>query len=288
MSTMRAVVALGVALLMVATSVSGAGGDAGSGQDAGATRESGLPIAYGAYSGRLGPDDRDWYRAPAVASPSCLEASIRPVEIGVSASLGFERNGGLHLVNQFAPTDRTTTMGVSGLSWTAGVFGSETSANKKDNGVAARPTDYTFSLNVVGQSPREAADALTGTDASGTLLLATPVVPGCVPGHLDPLGSTLGDNADAYRVDVPAGASLVYSLGATSGAPVELRVYDAQQQLVGTIGPDGLGSVTTTTASTYYLSASRTAVNVDNVPYLVGIVIGPPDPGSGCRPMCLS
>jgi hypothetical protein len=275
-----------VVLLMVAGTAWGAGGDAGSGQDAGGSRSAGLPIEYGSYSARLAPDDRDWYRAPGVGTPACIEASIYPATYGVSATLGYERGASAELVNQFAPAGVTTTLAVAGSGWTAGILGVETTANKNANGVSARPTDYSFSLRPVMFSSRLSGDALTGADASGSLSEATRVSAGCLAGHLDPLA--VGEGVDAYSVTAAAGTFITYTLAAASDAPIQLNIYDAQQKLVGTIGPDGQFSLPVSTDGSYTFTTSSSSLSVADIPYLVGIVIGPPDPGSSCRPMCLS
>lgn len=281
----RALGSLLVVLLVASGTAWSAGGDAGSGTDAGATFATGLPVPYGSYTGRLSPADGDWYRAPGVGSPACLEAALSPSGNPVSMTLGFERNGATRLVNQVAPNGTTTRMGVAGFGWTTGAFGVETSSNKNDNGQTSRPTDYAFNLQAVTFSSRSSADALTGGDAGASLEKALPVTPGCVAGHLDPIGPTLADNADAYRVEVPAGSFVTFSLATPSGAPLDLQIYDAQGTLLTTVAPDGLASFST--GGVYYASATRSAVGVEYVPYLIGIVVGPPDPGQGCRPACV-
>lgn len=258
--------------------------DAGSGGDAGDTRDAALLLPdYGAYEAQTTPHDKsDWFAVDdATAGPTCVE-----VEFGggnnVTSTLIVETPSGERTVSTYSPGGKRDTLAVASSEVLASDMHFTPSPNNPNSGDPARPGAYSFTVSA--KRSATLADAGTGTDAGSERADAIALGDGCHGGRIG-VGELQVDQVDYYQVFISAGEALTYSLGADPSAPVQILLQDAAGNALQTaIGPDGIATYTVDTDQTVYLQTSTTKLDVSQFPYLVGIEVGPPEPG--CHPYC--
>lgn len=275
------------ATLFAATAWAASANDAGSGADAPDTRAEALAVPLGSHEGNLSPRDVDWYSVAASASsPVCVSAthhahSNQTVTFSTTSASGEPKD-----TRTVVREDETRAMGFATTSLERVHYGIEPSDNDPNQGDPARPGGYGFSLATQGPSSLSSGDALTGGDAGATTDGALPLDAGCTGGTLRAL-TGLGDDRDVYAFTADAGDLVWYSLGAATGAAIELELLDAAGDPVGlAIGAGDAAGYYVPDGGSFYLATSTTSL--DDLSYLIGITIGPDPPGSGCRPYCLS
>lgn len=245
--------------------------DAGTGADAGDTAADAMPLPYGRYHGNMTPFDADWYAFPAAAASSCLRADV----LGQHAMNVNVGHGGAGSVARALSQDgefRTALAVPPGSAVRLGLL-----PHEAVDAVPVGPYAFGLALEapaVIGDAPRK--------DAPGSRASALPVPGDCFRGVLQ----ADGPDTDVFRFNASQGDVVDYSFAQTTGTLGRLRLENATGAV---IGPDlasgGAASVVIPSTGTYYLSA-RSVAPAESSDYVVAIVSGP-DPGSGCRPMCL-
>lgn len=285
-SPRRMAVLIATLFLVLPSALAASENDAGSGGDAGNSRATATSIAFGAHSGYVNSKtDRDWYRAPGASEPSCVRGTLTPLDNPAQAWFGLERGSSASLGGVRAPVGSTASFGMSGAAYSAAVLGISALDDNSGAGTPARPGRYDFSLERVAFAPRSSHDALSGSDASGTIQGAMQVSSGCIQGHLATTVNLLGDNADVYSVAVKANETVTFSLAAALDAPIALSLVDAAGNTLAKAGPDGAASYTTPTDGVLYLSAARTSTaSTFPIDYIVGLIVFEMPPP--CSPNC--
>lgn len=286
--------ALALAAFLIAASIHAAADhkasdDANLGVDAGNTKDAASRLSgYGSYTGYLTPRDWDWYRVDsAAATPRCVQATASG-ENNDTMRLTLDSPSRTRSLTTRFPGGGSGTLAIAAPDLTTTFFDITASPNSANSGDPARPGHYGFTLASTGIPAPNAGDALTGSDAGNSLGEATPAPGPCFGGRISPL-ATLGDARDVYSVQAKAGEAITYSFAtrADAPAPLVLALVDASGTSIGpTIYTGEIASVTVPTTGTYYLSASRANIGAEEIGYIIGIVIGPPDPGNPCRPTC--
>lgn len=260
--------------------------DAGAGTDAGNTQAAAMPIAYGAYGGHLAPRDWDWFRVEAPsAGPRCIQADVSG-ENHDTARLTVESPDRARSLRAQFPGGGSASLALAVPAVARTYFDITPSGNLPGSGDPARPGHYAFHLRETGIPVGNMGDALTSGDAGNEISKATPAPGPCIGGRIDPLRN-IGDARDVYSITVGAGQVVTYSFAAT-GSPgvLTLSLLDAAGESVGPALVSGQVAQVQVPAGTYYLSASRVSLATEEVGYVIGIIQGPPDPGSSCRPYC--
>lgn len=250
--------------------------DAGSGRDAPETEATALALAgYGSYMGYLLPNDNDWYRVDKPGGPSCVESRIAG-EATANASLVVV-NGATRRVAYapLSPSGAVLAFATPGVTSVRSGFTSPLNGYYPHGG-------YGFGLTAT--TGASAGDAGTGADAPSSLAAAVPIVAGCIDGDIAPKGALMGDTRDAYLLPVKAGDVGVFSLATRGGAPVTLQITDGSTVLATLVSGEVTG-VSFPTSGPYYMTASSMSLtSSETFDYLVGVILGPPDP---CRPHCI-
>lgn len=246
--------------------VTGALDDAGSGQDAGGSPSEALPLAYGSYSANLTPMDADWFVFPWASGPSCLRAEVVSSHaMGVSLSTGDTSLAGTLTDGAFS-----TVLAIAPGEVRLGAVPDQAPWDV----LSAGP--YGFSVDVA--PPAAPADA-RGWDAPERLATARVLPADCVSGVFQHDGV----DVDAFVLNVSEPSALTVSL-ATAEPTAAVSVRDAAGASLATIGSGDAAVVDLAGAGVYYLVA--TGEGEDTV-YALAALVGPPDPGQGCRPACL-
>lgn len=254
--------------------------DAGLGLDVGNTAETAALIRIpGTYSGQLSSNDVDWYRSDvSTSAPLCVSA-VTSADPEAAVALETVKNG---------TTTRAYTRPLTGARGHAALaIPSSATVRVEARATLSGLTGYGFDLATVGVPSTSAGDALSGLDAGATLSSALRVSPGCVGGHLSVVND-VADTRDIYAVSVAAGRQLTYSFAqASAGRVLQVQVLDAAGNVLGpTILSGGAGAFVPSDGGTYYLAVTSSSTSAEDVGYLMGITIGPPEPGSACRPQC--
>jgi len=261
-------------VLLIPGAFSAAGNiDATLNTDASNVRDPASVLAsLGTYQGTMAPDDVDWYRVDAASTgPQCVDFSFS----GASARVMLE-----HEANGVVRAVHTATRDLSGKAAVAAPSGG---AIYFGGAHLSSTTTATYSISTAarGIGSRATGDASSGTDAGSSPVSALAVGQGCIGGFL---GSN--DLRDVYAINVPSGAGIVYTFATTSSAPLRASVLDAAGNEVGSIVSGGLGTFNPPSGGIYYVSVQSDATGILDEPYLLGLTVGPPDPGSSCRPYC--
>lgn len=268
-----------IAGLPAVPAVGGGQNDAGLGIDAGDTASTATTLAgFGTYQGWLAGGDKDWYQIPNL--PGVARCYSTSSSSQLASRLLLEVDSG-------AITYSTATQNAAGgASVTAIAVPSASKLRVLREPLTSQPMGYGFTPAELSLPSTSAEDALSGLDAGGAIGSALAITPGCVAGRIAP--ARLGDVDDYYSIPMQAGQQLTYSFATTtSGTPLSLSLRDPSGSLVGTaLTSGGLATYTAPTSGTYYLQTGATGVGFDEEGYFVGVVIGPPDPGNGCRPTC--
>lgn len=250
--------------------------DAGSGGDAGDSRSTATSILLGSYTGKLVPNDQDWYVAQAATtSLTCVEASAAGDHAGWLVVGAESGSNGRKASARFAP-GVTARAGVAAPTLDRAVAGLVPSSSQTS------AFGYQFTLGLVGVPDPSVGDALSGTDASSTLSGALAVTTPCFGGRLNSVTGSV-DSSDAYKVTAAKGDVITYSLAASLTA-VQLSLVDSAGNAIGPTITSGQSAESPQLSSgTYFLLVS--SGTLDAAAYLVGMAVGPPDP-NGCRPYC--
>lgn len=252
--------------------------DANLGVDAGNTVGSAAALpGFGSYSATLGPSDVDWYKVSTIASgPRCYSATSSSEQ---PARLGARFETATHSYN-------AVTRNAAGASAVSAIAVSQGGTfYMMRESATNQPTSYPFTLSEVTLPSVSAEDALTGTDAGSSLSTAIPISPGCTAGRL--ALSRLNDATDFYSFPLSANQQVTYAFAADAASPVKLALVDAAGNvLVPGIAPGGMATFTAPADGTYYLRAGADQQTFDEAAYFLSLVVGPPDPGNGCRPQC--
>lgn len=259
--------------------------DAGSGRDAGNTKDAAMVLAgYGAYTGYLGPRDWDWFRVDApTLGPRCIQVDASG-DNNDTVRLGVDSPDRTRTLTGKFPAGGSTTLAIAAPSVTRTHFDITASGNLPGSGDPARPGHYDFNLREVRVPAANVGDAFTGGDAGNEIGKATPLTAACSGGRIDPV-RTLGDTRDVYSVTVGHGQALTYSFAvANDPGALTLALVDASGAAVGPTLRSGEMASLALPAGTYYLNIAATSITIDDVGYVLGIVLGPPE--SGCRPQC--
>lgn len=270
--------------LVVPVALAG-GGDAGTGADAGGSPAEALPVGYGSFGGYIASrSDADWFSAPGASGLACVEGAVTPLENPLLATVGLAQGNATRARSFPVGVGATQAFGVAGSGSSAALLGLRAWDGNEGEGVPSRPGPYAFAWRQVGVAPAEEQDAWSGRDAPSSPAGAPEVGSGCVPGRLDPLSALGGDDADAYRLFARAGERITFSLAAPADAPVALTLVDeAGEALTPAIGANGMSTYAVPSDGSYSLLATRSALlDVKNIEYLIGVVVGPP----GCKPNC--
>lgn len=266
-----------LAIATLATAQSSGSLDGGLVTDAGNTLASALTLSsFGSYSGRLTGDDTDWYAVREAALAQCV--SLETTTVSAAASiLALDTGSGLKTTSTYLPAGGKARL-VLASPYTGAYAGLDNVQGTQD---------YGFTLKTVGIPAASVGDALSGLDAGNHLSTALATSAGCIGGRLSSLQAA-GDVADVYAVAAAAGDVVTYSLvSGSSGGALRLRLLDAAGNLLGPIlAPGGVGAVQVPSSGTYFLSVTQDSFGSDDVGYVMGAGIGPPDPGSSCRPNC--
>ena len=241
--------------------------------DASNTREgASLLPGFGTYQGTFVNDDVDWYRVNASSSsPQCVDLSFS----GVSGKVMLE-----HESDGVTRAVHTRTKDLAGKAAVAAPRGGLTYLGGAH--LATGTATYTMATTAQGLPSASTGDALTGGDAGSSAPASLAVKPGCVGGRLS--GSS--DVRDVYAIHIPTGEQLVYTFAAGGATPLRASVLDTAGQVVASITSGGFATFSPPSGGTYYVAVSADAMEYPDVPYLVGLTVGPPDPGSSCRPYC--
>lgn len=242
--------------------------DAGSGRDAGGAPGDAMVLDPGSYHANLTPGDADWFAFAGQDQPLCLNASVLAAHaMRVSLAVG-------PAVSVSAPLDAD------------GLFATTLAVLPADVRLGALPDDapwdtvsigpYSFTVSIA--PPSAVADTQKG-DAGSAPSTASPVPAACSSGVF----RADGPDVDTYSFEAAAGSVWTYSLAAPAGS---LRVLDPTgAPLTPALPAGGAGSVSVEHAGTYYLQATGPEDD-ETMPYALGLAAGP-DPGNGCRPMCV-
>lgn len=284
----RAILMASLVTMTLATALADhATDDAGTGVDAGNTKETATVVPYGAHHGYLSPRDVDWYRAASASTgPRCVEARATG-ENNDTVRLTIDSLTRTRSVTGSFPAGGSKSLALAVPDVQGAYFDIAASPNSPNSGDPARPGHYDFTFSAMRVPSPSAGDALTGADAGGSLERATPAPGACFGGTIAPL-SGMGDMRDVYSVKAVAGEAITYGF-AVSGDPgaLTLTLLDASGKAIGPALASGqYASVQVPTSGTYYLAASQGSVGADDIGYLVSVMIGPPEPGSACRPQC--
>lgn len=244
--------------------------------DAGNARSSATAISsLGTFAGALTIGDVDWYVSPAdVVGPTCYTAQVS----GTGASH-------VRLQSEVGGTTRyvTAPQSVDAPALVSVAFGGSGNLALLVQDTASAPSSYSFSIAATQPSSVEAGDALSGVDAGASLATALPISQGCVGGSL--AASTLAEQVDLYALTVPANSQIAYSFAAQTTRASLILLDASGTAITSPIYSGTSGIVEVPAGGTYYLRSSTGPVNYD-VGYVIGIVVGPPDPGNPCRPTC--
>lgn len=228
--------------------------------------------ALGTYQGTLAPDDVDWFRVNTTASgPQCVDLAFS----GASAKVMLE-----HEANGVVRAVHTTTKDLSGKAAIAAPTGGSIYFGGAHLSSTSSAT-YSISTSARGLASRSTGDAMSGGDAGSSPVGALSVSPGCIGGFL-----STNDLRDVYAVNIPSGHGLVYTFAAPGVAPLRAAILDAAGREIASITSGGLGTFQPPSGGIYYVAVQSEATNIVDEPYLLGLTVGPPDPGSSCRPYC--
>ena len=280
MSTLRARVlgtTLLVVLLVAPTVVSGQGGpDAGTGLDAGDSLSTALALAApGSFVGSATERDEDWYRLDAnAATPRCV--SVR-VDSSMRGHAGLTLSG----------PDRTRQLRMP-LREGDAFLGIATPSPQqalvqiRRNGAGDDLQTYDANVQVIGVPDATSGDASTLRDTGAVPGTSLEAPRGCFTGTVG--DRLLGDAVDLYRVvALSADEPVYYSI---AGEGLTAVLVDGAGNAVGPeIASGGLAGVMPPAPGDYFLRTSTTSMA--SAPYVAALSVGPPDPGSGCRPMCI-
>lgn len=254
--------------------------------DAGDTKETATLLpGWGSHGGYLSPRDWDWYKVEEPSpAPRCIEATYWG-ENNDTARITVESPDRTREASVRVPAGATRTLALAVPALSRAYFDVTASPNDPNRGDPARPGAYTFTLSRTGVPAPGAGDALTGSDAGNDIGRATPVTGSCIGGRLSPLMG-MGDLRDVYAVQVGHSQSLTYGFGAT-GAPGDatLSLLAVNGSSVGPTLVSGERASVALPEGTYYLSAARANVGIEDIGYVISWIPGPPDP-NGCRPYC--
>lgn len=288
--------------------------DAGSGGDAGDTLDTAYRLpAWGAYEGAMVKHntirDTDWYRAPPIVETQAMQC----VEFTGAANMWTNitvvartPNGDLVTNPGFIPDKRTYVYGgiaVPALmdAWLGNVPNDHTSS-----GDPTRPGNYSFSFHDYDAASLGSGDGGLDGDAGNSFSNATPAPAPCFSGILK---TNLGDSRDIYSFTAKGGTSVGISFALPGDQEALLGLYDSAGVKLAEVASGSITHVPITTDGTYYVSVIRTdmptvgtvspvgtmstsssstsvsdTVVDTEIPYLIGIVMGPERPG--CKPHC--
>lgn len=279
-----------IALVVLAvTSAAASGGtqnDGGSGGDAGNTKDAALLLGgFGSYAGELTPHDRmDWYRVnPAAAEARCVSADARG-DNNMSVELLLESPERSRAFSAVVPAGTTGRLALAVPLADRAFLHLEPAPNDANSGAPARPGPYAFSWAGTQPPTSNVKDALSGGDASRSSPVA--IGAGCTGGRIAPL-SGMGDVEDTFSFAAAAGETITYSFAAASGSVLELALYKDGVQVGPSIRSGEMASHTTDVGGSFTLTAMSVS-GVDDTGYVIGLIIGPEPPGSGCKPNCVS
>ena len=262
--------------------------DAASGRDAGDTQAQAMAISYGSNRGYLSPRDHDWFRVEeGTALPRCVEVTASG-DNNSTVRLTLESPDRTRSLKGKFPTGGSRTLAIAAPALSRAYFDITASANEPGSGDPARPGHYEFTLRSTGVPAPSVGDALSGGDAGNERETATATPGPCFGGRVDPLRQ-MGDLRDVYRFSGAKDQVLTYGFATTASDPgaVMLAVLDAEGNQVGVPLRSGeYAQVALPSTGTFYLSAASVGVPTENVGYVISHVLGPPDPGNGCRPQC--
>lgn len=268
-----------VASLLIVPSYSGAlvGPDAGTGVDAGGSTDSAMTLpSWGSYDGALTYKDADLYQVASASSVArCVSLDLSAATTGIVAlasSRGDQVRGiGQGIVDGGAHLGLATTS--SDATW----------VYTKRTGSDSSLQSYDFTVSAMPLPDAVSGDGGAATDAGSTLASSTVAEGSCIGGNI---GTRFGfaDTTDVYSIPAPAPGQYLFYSFATPDPAARLSVLDAAGDPVGSAIASGGVAAISAQSPAYYLQVSSTSAAAQ--PYLIGIT-GGPDPGSGCRPMCL-
>lgn len=246
-------------------------GDAGSGADAGDSPTGAMALSYGSFEANQTFGDRDWFAFPPASTPACLSASAiaaHPMRVDVvvaSAAVGsiLDETGLFETVLAVRPASIHLGVVPDDAPWDALSVG-----------------PYAFSLDV---APPVLVGDRQHDDAGGTRATAEDLPGACFSGVFQ----ADGPDVDVYAFQASAGERLTYSLATSSSAEASVSIRNASGIAVGAAVPSGgAGTIAVPETGTFYVRVESARLD-ESAPYAAALAVGP-DPGSGCRPMCLS
>jgi hypothetical protein len=252
--------------------------DAGTGTDAGNGASSATPVAWGAYDGTLYPYDQDWYAASStVSGPQCASFAYAS-DLATDVSFVARSSAG-DLSAAVSSSDGGSVRGGFAVATLQGaLLGLRSTAAPDWHSPPYGLNPYDFTLARASIPSASAGDLGSGQDAGGDLAHALPAqdTP-CLAGHVAPLAF---DTADDYALGtLSAGSPVTFTLAATSSS-LRLTVLDSAGHMVAQTTGNSL-VFEPSSSQPYYLSVTPTAL-LDDIGYLVGVIVG----GPGCTPAC--
>lgn len=220
--------------------------DADSGKDAGDSKSASLRLqSAGRYTAHLTDLDHDWYvHGSGSATAACVQTSAAGDRLTHSVFQSRSSSGDrLITVHGGSVTFGFAATGLEDLYFGFSTDGTTDGGNRYDFATSVLP------LSHVTSDPG-------GTDASGTLLGATPAPEGCFGGTLSP---EAGDSIDTYTFKGTAGDSVVFTFAHGSGAELELSLVRPDGSIVGSTGADGSVSATLDTSGDWFLVVKETS-----------------------------
>lgn len=292
---MRAALALGVAFLILAGTGSAANWfatDAGTGRDAPGTREEALPIGDGTYLGRAdSPKDVDWYSGDSFPDLRCVRAATAGTTLS-EMTLTVDGRGFVTPVAEKEVHELAVAMaGAESV-----LLGFGPTANPAGN-IPSRPGYYGFEFARRAFADLGPGDGATGRDAGGQTSSSIPLNGACTAGVLGP-GTT--DPLDTYHFDGTATDLISISFAELSGTTLFLTLLSSTGVELAEVRSGEVALVELPHTGRYYLGVTETGnassafgvgVQVPTSARATGInyiVAFSDDPGSTCRPMCIS
>lgn len=281
--------ALLIVLMLTWTLAAGADhiADPGTTGDASGARTSPTILAgLGSYTGYLGPSDIDWYRMPAAAGgPSCVKLEAFG-ENNVTYTLAVQGDDRVREIAGKIDPGETVVLGIATPGLVAVEYGATPSPNDPASGSPARPGHYTFAATRVAAPASASNDGFLGMDAGGSLEGASPLQGACTGGKMSPLGGMM-DTRDTYTFTLAEATAVTYSFATSlNDRVVGLQVLDSAGNAIGAPAYSGDMATVSLPAGTYYMQTSYASANLEDVTYVLGVVVGPDPPSNGCRPNC--
>lgn len=253
--------------------------DAGLGLDVPNTRDAAALVSIpGSYQGQLTTNDVDWYRANVSSSaPLCVNLASRA---DPEAAIALEVASGGTTTRAFTRPSAGSP-GAASLAFPAGA-----TVRVEARAIQSGLTAYGFDLTTTGAPSVSAGDAFSGFDAGSTLTSALRVSPGCVGGHMSIINN-VAETRDVYALSVAEAQQITYSFATSAGRVLQVQLLDTSGNAVGQALPSGgAASFVAPSAGTYFLAISSSSTAMEDTAYTLGITLGPPEPGSACRPQC--